>query len=153
MLLNKVEKFITTHDLFGKGEKIIVAVSGGMDSVALLHLLLQLRERVPLELGVLHVHHGLRGREADEDLAFTRELAREWGCPFWFQKVQVKEHAAEHKLSLEAAARELRYQAFARTLAETGFHKLATGHTADDQAETLLDHFLRGSGLLGLRGI
>jgi tRNA(Ile)-lysidine synthase len=140
-------------NLIEPGEKVLVAVSGGLDSVALLHLLNKLRGEMEIVLEVVHVHHGLRGAEADADLQFTRDLAEKLNLPFHFRRVETRMHAKTHRLSLEESARNLRYQAFDEILKEAGATKLATAHTADDQAETILDHLLRGSGVTGLRGM
>lgn len=144
---------LTSSNLVTPGDAILAAVSGGLDSVALLHLLAGVQPDLNLTLQVIHVHHGLRGKEADRDLEFTRTLAQKLNFPFHVRKVAAKEFARVHQLSLEESARQLRYQAFDEVLAETRSTKLATAHTADDQAETVLDHFLRGSGIRGLRGM
>lgn len=101
----------------------------------------------------MHVHHGLRGQEADRDLNFVRALAEQLALPFHFRRVDARSHARKQKLSLEESARNLRYQALAEVLNERNCHKIATGHTSNDQAETVIDHFLRGSGPAGLSGI
>ncbi|HEX9652580.1 MAG TPA: tRNA lysidine(34) synthetase TilS [bacterium] len=134
-------------------DRILVAVSGGLDSVTLLHLLTALHHDLKISLQVVHVHHGLRGKEADRDLEFTRKLAAKLGLPFHFRKVDVRHHATRHKLSTEESARMLRYQSFEEVMTKSGTTKVATAHTADDQVETLLDHFLRGSGITGWRGM
>ncbi len=152
-LLSRFKSHLVTSRLIESGDKILVAVSGGLDSVALLHLLAQSHSDLQISLQVVHVHHGLREEEADRDLEFSRKLAAALNLPFHFRKVNARAYAQSHKLSLEESARALRYQAFDEVLAETGATKLATAHTADDQAETILDHLLRGSGVTGLRGI
>jgi tRNA(Ile)-lysidine synthase len=149
-----VKKFKTgLLQLVQSGDSILLAVSGGPDSVAMLHLFLKVQSDLNLQLGVVHVHHGIRGEEADRDLEFVRSLAAQFNLPFYFQKLDAKKFAAEAKLSQEEGARILRYREFERFLTESGFSKLATAHTTDDQAETLLDHFLRGAGISGLRGM
>ena len=152
-LLSRLKSSLITSRLVAPGDTIVVAVSGGLDSVALLHLLAKVSSVLELSLAVLHVHHGLRGEEADLDLEFTRELAQKLELPFHFKKVDIRRYAMLHKRSIEESARVLRYQAYDQLLAETKAAKLATAHTADDQVETLLDHFLRGSGVVGLRGM
>jgi len=151
--LQKLTDTLGRHDLITTADAILLAISGGLDSVAMLDLMSQLRENYQLTLGVIHVHHGLRGREADEDLAFVEDLAAHYELPFFYQKVKTRELARSRKLSLEEAARVLRYQAFEQCLDRKQYHKVATAHTADDQAETVLDHVLRGSGSLGLAGM
>ena len=130
-----------------------MAVSGGADSVALLRVLLELRAELGIVLSVAHFNHGLRGEASDADEAFVAELARQHDLEFFCGHGDVRDHALTSKLSLEAAARELRYR-WLTSLAES--HKLnaiATGHTLDDQAETVLLKFLRGAGTRGLAGI
>lgn len=152
-LQSRFKSYLISSRLIESGDKILLAISGGLDSVALLHLLALLQREMNLTLNVVHVHHGLRGKEADRDLEFTRELAEKLELPFHFQKVDTREYAKTHKLALEECARVLRYQAFDEVLTEIHAPKLATAHTADDQVETILDHFLRGSGVTGLRGM
>ena len=128
-------------------------MSGGADSVALLRVLLELRAELGIVLSVAHFNHGLRGEASDADEAFVAELARQHDLEFFSGRGDVRDHALTSKLSLEAAARELRYR-WLTSLAES--HKLnaiATGHTLDDQAETVLLKFLRGAGTRGLAGI
>ena len=135
------------------GDRVAVAVSGGADSVALLRVLLELREELGIVIAVAHFNHGLRGEASEADEAFVAELARQLGLEFFSGRGDVRNHALTSKLSSEAAARDLRYRWFT-SLAES--HKLdevATGHTLDDQAETVLLKFLRGAGTRGLAGI
>lgn len=152
-LFDKLKANLISDNLVEQGDKILLAVSGGLDSTALLHLFSKIQSSFDLELGIVHVHHGIRGEEADRDLEFVRSLSLRYNLPFYFKKVDVKKFAREKRYSLEESARMLRYQAYEELLEQTQFVKLATGHTADDQAETILDHFLRGSGILGMRGM
>ena len=135
------------------GDRVAVAVSGGADSVALLRLLLELREELGIVLAVAHFNHGLRGAESDADQAFVAELARQSGLEFFAGIADVRDHAVLNKLSVEAAGRELRYAWFARLAAAKRLDAIATAHTLDDQAETVLLKFLRGAGTKGLAGI
>ncbi len=123
----------------------IVAVSGGADSVA---LLTAVRDHRPI---VAHVNHLLRGDESDADERFVRELAEQFGSPFRVLRIDMAREAAGQ--NLEAAARAVRYRRFAELAVELGAGWIATGHTADDQAETVLHRLIRGTGLQGLRGI
>src|ERR1035437_10223337 len=135
------------------GDRVAVAVSGGADSVALLRVLLELRTELGIVISIAHFNHGLRGEASEADDAFVAELARQYDLEFFCVRGNVRDHALTSKLSVEAAARELRY-CWLTSLAET--HKLdeiATGHTLDDQAETVLMKFLRGAGTRGLAGI
>lgn len=152
-LLREVRKFIRRHDLLSVGDRVVVGVSGGPDSLCLLHLLLRLREEYHLQLHVAHLHHGARGEDADADAAFVADLAREWGLPATLAREDVPAIARAHKLAFEEAARRVRYAFLAHVAGWVGAAKVAVGHNADDQAETVLMHFLRGAGLAGLRGM
>ena len=152
-LLEKVTRLIRDNQLITDRDKVLLAVSGGLDSVALLRIFSQLKGRFNLELAVVHVHHGIRGSAADEDLDFVKCLSHDFNLLFYSKKVNSKAFAKSQKLSPEESARILRYQAFEEFLQKLKFSKLATAHTASDQAETVLDHFLRGSGSLGLQGM
>ncbi|MBQ8922371.1 MAG: tRNA lysidine(34) synthetase TilS [Oscillospiraceae bacterium] len=127
-----------------------VAFSGGADSTALLLCLHEMREELCLTLSAVHVHHGIRGAEADRDAAFCRTLCERNGIPFQLLYVDAPGYAAKEKLSLETAARKLRYDAL-RQAAPEG--EIATAHHAGDNAETVLFHLIRGSGMRGLCGI
>ena len=149
----KVLRYIRERQLMRAGDRVAVAVSGGADSVALLRVLLELRAELGIVLAVAHFNHGLRGEASEADEAFVAELARQHDLEFFSGRGDVRDHALTGKLSVEAAARELRY-CWLTSLAES--HKLdevATGHTLDDQAETVLLKFLRGAGTRGLAGI
>jgi tRNA(Ile)-lysidine synthase len=139
------------------GRRILVAVSGGVDSTVLLHGLHALREPLGLELRVGHVHHGLRGAEADADAEAVRALAERLALPVAWERVApraLREGVASRvRPTLQEAARRLRYDALRRLAAEAGAERIATAHNADDQAETVLLRLLRGSGPDGLCGI
>jgi len=141
------------YAMVAPGDGVVAGVSGGPDSVALLDLLFRLREEFNLRLTVAHLNHMLRGREAEEDAAFVAGLAARYGLPFTGERVDVRAYRAVHGGSLEEAAREVRYAFFARVAGETGAARVALGHNADDQAGTVLFHFLRGTGPAGLKGI
>ncbi len=134
------------------GDRIGIAVSGGADSVALLRVLLELRGELGVVLSVVHLNHRLRGAEADADAAFVAELAATHGVELHATSQDAAVIARAQELSLEAAGRQLRYQFFAR-LQEGKVDRVATGHTADDQAETVLLRLIRGAGTRGLAGI
>ena len=135
------------------GDRVGVAVSGGADSVALLLLLLKLREKLGIVLSVVHFNHKLRGKISDADEAFVAKLAAKHGLEFRSAAVYVAKKAKEERANLEDAARRARYDYF-RSLVESGVcGRIAVAHTADDQAETVLAHLLRGTGLTGLGGI
>lgn len=152
-LLRKLEAFLERQGLFRPGERVVVGVSGGPDSLCLLHALWSLREKRGLELLVAHCHHQLRGEEAERDAAAVAHLAQQLGLSLVLERVPVAQYRRAHHLSLEEAARELRYAFFSRVVRAQGAVGVAVGHTADDQVETILLHWLRGSGLGGLRGM
>ena len=152
-LAQSVFEYIRKYDLLRAGERVGVAVSGGADSVALLRLLLELREHLGIVLSVVHFNHQLRGAESDGDERFVRALAIENDLPFVCESGDVKARAAEKTISVETAARELRYEFFNRVLRSGGCTKIATAHTLDDQAETVLLKLLRGAGTRGMAGI
>jgi tRNA(Ile)-lysidine synthase len=135
------------------GDSVGVAVSGGADSVALLHLLLELREKLGIVLSVVHFNHQLRGKASDADEKFVEKLAAKQDLPFHVGHENVAAKARREKANLEDAGRRARYAFFAQLVAEGKLTKLAVAHTADDQAETVLAHILRGTGLAGLGGI
>lgn len=161
-LTERVRATIEEHHMVNKGDRILVALSGGADSVCLLRILVQLKETLGIRLRAVHVHHGLRGGEADRDSRFSGELCRELSVPFSLVQADVKGLAAEKGLSEEEAGRILRYESFekegkkweAEEPDEGGFSvKTAVAHHSSDQAETILHNLFRGSGLGGLKGI
>jgi len=135
------------------GTRIGVAVSGGADSVALLLLLLEMREKLGLVLSVVHFNHKLRGRASDGDETFVAKLAGRFDVPFFVARENISTKAKRERSNLEDAARRARYAFFDRLVSEGRLDKVAVAHTADDQAETVLAHILRGTGLAGLAGI
>ena len=135
------------------GDSVEVAVSGGADSVALLHLLLELREKLGIILSVVHFNHQLRGKQSDNDEKFVAQLAAKHHLPFHAGHENVAAKAKREKANLEDAGRRARYNFFAQLVEQEKLTKLAVAHTADDQAETVLAHLLRGTGLAGLGGI
>lgn len=135
------------------GMRIAVAVSGGADSVALLRALADAAPEIGLVLSVVHVHHGIRGAEADEDARFVAELAQQLGLEFRLRRVNTPAEAQAQKETLEEAARRLRYAWFRDLLAQGHLDAVATAHTLDDQAETVLQRLLRGAWTEGLGGI
>ena len=150
----KVHQTIRARDLLSPGDRIVVAVSGGPDSVALLACLVALSSRWNWDLNIGHVNHGLRGAESEEDADFVEKLGTHFGVPVSIREARLKKQDAKlEKQSFQAYAREARYQALETILQERNATKLALGHTADDQAETVLMWMLRGSGAGGLSGI
>jgi tRNA(Ile)-lysidine synthase len=150
----QVKYFIGNHQLLSIGDRVLVAVSGGPDSVALLHVLCELRDEFSLHLEVAHLQHGIRGADAEDDARFVAELAKQLALPFHLRKVDLPRLKSDAgKGNLEALARRERYQFFAALVDERKLSKVATAHTQDDQAETVLMWLLRGSGMRGLGGM
>lgn len=149
----KVLAYIREQELLKPGDRVGMAVSGGADSVALLRLLLELGSELGTMLSVLHFNHRIRGAEADEDEQFVRSLADQHGLEFHHSSTDVPAYAAEHTLSLETAGREARYRFFESFFEHKALDAVATGHTMDEQAETVLMRVLRGAGTKGLGGI
>ena len=139
-----------SQELLPPGSKVLCAVSGGADSMCLLHMLSQ---REDISLVAAHFNHQLRGEEADRDEGFVREVCEQWGIPLSVGRGDVEAFARREKLSIEEAGRTLRYTFLFRTAEEENCGLIATAHNAEDNAETLLLHLLRGSGLQGLTGI
>jgi tRNA(Ile)-lysidine synthase len=150
---DKVLHTIRERGLLHAGDRVAVAVSGGADSIALLRVLLELRALSGIVLTVAHYNHGLRGEASDADEQFVTELARQFDVPFFTGRGNVREHAITNKTGIEHAAREMRYQWLLDLAGQQRFQAIATAHTADDQAETVLMKFLRGAGTRGLAGI
>lgn len=149
MCIATIGEFCKTHHVTACN--ILLAVSGGSDSIALLHLFVNLREELSLhEIGVVHVNHGLRGDASDREEAFVAACARNAGCRFFTKRLRGK---SLHDSGVEEWAREQRYRFFAAVQKQQGYRFIATGHTADDQAETVLMHISRGCGLTGLCGM
>ena len=149
----KALHYIRRHELLKAGDRVGVAVSGGLDSVALLRLLLELRKELGVVLSVVHFNHQLRGAESDADEAFVAELARAHKLELHRSSADAAAHAVQQHLAVEAAARNLRYGFFRQMLAEGRLTRVATAHTLDDQAETVLLRLVRGAGTRGLAGI
>ena len=145
----KVLDFINTHSLFDK-RKILVGVSGGVDSMSLLHFFLSVKDSENLEVAAVHFEHGIRGEESKEDAAFVKKYCEANNIAFFMGEGDVPKYAEEHKITLEMAARILRYEFFDKMLKNEDFDRLATAHHADDQAETALLNIFRGSGIKGL---
>ncbi len=152
-LAQDVLVYIRMHALLKPGDRVGVAVSGGADSVALLRLLLELRGEIGMVLSVVHFNHQLRGADSDQDEEFVAQLAREYKLELHGDRGDVADFATRKHLSLEAAARKMRYEFFRRLLAQSALDRIATGHTLDDQAETVLLRVTRGAGSRGLAGI
>ena len=152
-MLNKVREYLSRNDLIHPGEHVLIGLSGGADSVALLRVLLDLSEELSLKITAAHFHHGIRGEEADGDEAFAKELCGKWNVPCYAERADIPALAKEQKMPLEQAAREARYAFLRRVKAECGAGVIAVAHHLQDQAESVLMHLIRGSGLTGLGGM
>jgi tRNA(Ile)-lysidine synthase len=152
-MLGVIRRGFYGRPLFRPGDRIGIAVSGGADSVALLHLLLKLQRQLGVLLSVAHFNHQLRGKASDDDEKFVSKLAERYGLEFHVGRANVASKAKQQKLNLEDAARRARYGFFSELVKEGKVTQVAVAHTADDQAETVLAHILRGTGLAGLGGI
>lgn len=148
--VEKVRRTIEKHHMLEKGDRVVVGLSGGADSSALLEALYLLKEQYSLSLFAAHVNHGIRGEEADNDEAFAESLAKQRDIPFLCLKADAPAYAKEHRIGLEEAGRRIRYDYF-ESCAKGG--KIATAHTLSDNAETVLLHLSRGAGTKGLCGI
>jgi len=146
-------RLIRTHDLIPPGSTVLIAVSAGPDSTALFHILASLRPVLASSLLCAHIDHGLRPDEAAEEAATVLRLAESLSVPFFQFKVDTQAYMRKHGLSLEHAARDLRYACLRGCAREQGAELIAVGHTADDQAEEVLHRLLRGSGRRGIGGM
>jgi tRNA(Ile)-lysidine synthase len=149
----KVLRFIRDNRLIQAGDKILVAVSGGPDSVSLMYILYHLQPELKIELQVAHLNHQIRGEESEKDARYVAQLAQNLHLPASIAKRDVVSYQREHHLSLEEGAREVRYRFLAETAGLLGIDKVAVGHTQNDQVETILMHIIRGTGTQGLRGL
>jgi tRNA(Ile)-lysidine synthase len=152
-MLDQVQRALEHHAMAKRGDLLLVAVSGGADSVALLHALLQLRGKFGFRLAVAHLHHGIRGKDADADAAFVRRLAKRLKLAFVEGCADIPHQARTTGLSLEMAARVERYNFFHRVAEKLGAAAIAVAHNADDQVETILLRIARGTGPDGLAGM
>lgn len=162
-MIKETYDYIQKHQMAEQGDGVIVGLSGGADSVCLLHILSRLKHELGIELRAIHVHHGLRGEEADRDAAFSQELCRSLGVPFKLVKIRAGEEARKRRITVEEAGRLARYRIMEAEAKEWEEKlgggdpqtriKIATAHHGNDSAETILHNLVRGSGLKGLSGI
>lgn len=150
---NRFEAFVNKHELITQGDRVLIGVSGGIDSVVLLDLLMELKGRTRIEVAVAHINHRLRGEESEGDEKFVRELADAYSAECFVQGAETREYVIEHRTSLQVGAREIRYKFFDTVRILKNFTKIATAHNANDNAETVFFNLLRGSGANGLGGI
>jgi tRNA(Ile)-lysidine synthase len=149
----KVLKTIRENNLIENGDQIVIGVSGGPDSMALLYVLLDIMCDIDFNIHIAHVNHGVRGKEALEDEKFVENLAKKLNLPYYSKTVNMEEYAKKEGLSSEEAGRKLRYDFFREILSKVGRGKIAVAHNKNDQGETLLMRFFRGTGIDGLKGM
>ena len=152
-IISMVKGIIERYQMIEPRDHVGVAVSGGADSVVLLDILACLRDELDISLVVLHLNHGMRGKEAERDQRFVEALSKEYALPYFDKMINCPAYIKEHSLSPQEAARELRYLFFEEAIQTHALDKVAIGQTADDQAETVLMRFLTGGGMRGLKGI
>ncbi|HBO83669.1 MAG TPA: tRNA lysidine(34) synthetase TilS [Deltaproteobacteria bacterium] len=152
-MLNQVKKTIERFNMLKNGDRVLVAVSGGADSVVLLHVLMEIKDKYSLDIAVVHLNHSMRGEESDRDFVFVKNLAERIGVRFIGKKINVPEIKSEHGGSPQEVARRVRYRFFEDVAREYNADKIATGHTLDDQAETVIMRFIKGTSLRGMSGI
>ena len=153
MILNRVLETIDKHNMISYGDKIVVGLSGGPDSVCLVHLLSRLRGSRGIEVYAAHLNHQIRGIEAHKDALYVSKLCKSLDIPLFMKSEDVPTYCREKGLSLEEGARKIRYDMFFEIKEKTGANSIAIGHNMNDQAETVLMRMMRGTGLKGLRGI
>ena len=152
-MLDKVTETIAKHELLDRGDAVLVALSGGPDSVALLDVLCRLRDRLKLRIGAVYVNHQIRPRAAAREEQFCAELCERLELDFTVFRENVPQLAKKLKMGIEETARGVRYAVFEQLASGGRYHKVALAHHADDQAETILFRIIRGTGRSGLVGI
>lgn len=152
-MINLVRDTINKYSLINKGDRVLVGLSGGADSMCLLHVLCCLSKELNITVAAAHLNHNIRGESAEHDAKASKEAADSLGAEFYLKSENVREYAAERGISEELAGRKLRYRFFSELQEKYNFNKIATAHNKNDNAETLLMNFVRGSGIAGLCGI
>lgn len=152
-LLKTVEDFIIEYNMLEKGDRIVAGISGGPDSMCMLHILINLMKRYELVIYATHLNHQFRGKDADEDAAYVENICKKWGIPFFLKVFDVPSYAKEKGMSAEEAGRIIRYGLYEEVLEKTDSNKIAVAHNLNDHIETVLMNLLRGSGVEGLKGI
>ena len=153
MIVDRVRSTIDKYNLLQKGDKIVLGLSGGPDSVSLLHVLKQLESEYDISIYAAHLNHQIRGIEAQKDVMYISRLCDSLGVKLFVKSINVPAYCKENGLSIEEGARKLRYEMFYEIKQKTKSNKIAIGHNLNDQAETILMRMMRGTGLQGLRGI
>ncbi len=149
----KVIRFIKENNLISEGDRVLIALSGGPDSVFLLHFFNKFKSKYKIVLGAVHINHLLRGNDSDRDEIFCKAICNELDIPIYTVKANVKLYAKRNKYSLEIAGRKIRYDFFEKILSTQKYSKIATAHNADDNAETVLLNLIKGTGINGISGI
>ena len=149
----KVLRFIKENELYSPGEKVLVALSGGPDSVFLLHFFNKFKNKFKIEIGAAHINHRLRGNDSERDELFCRAICDELSVPFYILRKDIKSYSKKNKISLEVAGRKIRYEFFEKISSENKYDKIVTAHNADDNAETVLLNLIKGTGIKGIAGI
>ncbi|MGL4914595.1 MAG: tRNA lysidine(34) synthetase TilS [Romboutsia sp.] len=153
MIFEKVLSTINKHNLIEDGDKVVLGLSGGPDSVCLLHILYRLKEKMNIEVYAAHLNHQIRGIEAQKDALYISQICEDLGITSFVKSINVPQYCKENGLSVEEGARKLRYEMFEEIKKKTKSNKIAIGHNLNDQAETVLMRIMRGTGLQGLKGI
>jgi len=149
----KVLRFIKENELYSPGEKVLVALSGGPDSVFLLHFFNKFKNKFKIEIGAVHINHRLRGNDSERDELFCKAICDELSVPFYILRKDIKSYSKKNKISLEVAGRKIRYEFFEKISSENKYDKIVTAHNADDNAETVLLNLIKGTGIKGIAGI
>ena len=149
---DKFNKLISDNKLISPFDRVLIAFSGGPDSVCLAHLIWRLKKVMPIEIGIVYFNHGLR-KQAFAEERFSAGFAKKYGYEYFSETLNVKRYSGKSKCSLETSGRNLRYDGLFKISHKKKFNKIATGHNADDNAETMLMWMLRGTGMDGLTGI
>lgn len=152
-MYKKVMSYIKDNNLIKSGDKVLVALSGGPDSVCLLNILYNLKAELNIEVGAAHLNHLLRDKDAFEDEEYVKTLCKSLDIPCFVKRVDINKYSKDKKMSSEMAGRDARYNFFDDIVKDEGYTKIATAHNANDQAETILFRLMRGSGIEGLCGI
>ena len=153
LLYKKVMSYIRDNNLIRSGDKILVALSGGPDSVCLLNILYNLKDKLDIEIGSAHLNHMLRDKDAFEDEEYVKDLCENLNIPCFVKRVDINKYSKEKKMSSEMAGRDSRYNFFEEVIKKHGYNKIAVAHNENDQAETVIMRMMRGTGLEGLTGI
>ena len=149
----KVKETIKKYNLINSGDRIVLGVSGGPDSIAMLDILRKLRDEIKFEIYVVHINHNIRGKDADEDEEYVKKYCENYNIKCFSKKIDVPTIAQNEKIGTEEAGRKVRYEYFDEILQKTNSNKIGIAHNKNDKVETIIMHLLRGSGVSGLRGI